>query len=118
MSATLLTKRCLRGAGTTTLYSDRIDALLALERAMRNREGGYWIAADDPRAALHALTGEYDLADPSAAPVRIALVSDGVTRAVTRLPALRQLARADREPHPARHRGDDQPHPRRRAGRS
>lgn len=66
-------------------YSERIDALLAAERAMRNRDDGYWIAADCPRAALHALTGEYDLADPSAAPVRIALVSDGITRAVTHL---------------------------------
>jgi hypothetical protein len=66
-------------------YRDRIDALLAAERAMRNRDDGYWIAADDPRAALHALTGEYNLVDPSAAPVRIALVSDGITRAVTHL---------------------------------
>ena len=27
------------------------------ERSMRNREGGYWIAANDPEAARHALTG-------------------------------------------------------------
>jgi hypothetical protein len=66
-------------------YSDRIDALLAAERAVRNRDGGYWIAADDPCAALHALTGDYNLADPSAVPLRIALVTDGITRAVTHL---------------------------------
>jgi hypothetical protein len=31
--------------------------LLAAERAGRNTDGGYWIAATDPQAAHHALTG-------------------------------------------------------------
>jgi hypothetical protein len=66
-------------------YRDRVNALLDAERAMRNRDDGYWIAADNPHAALHSLTGQYNLADPSAAPLRIALVSDGIKRAVTHL---------------------------------
>jgi replication initiator protein RepSA len=66
-------------------YSDRTHALLAAERAMRNRGDGYWIAADDPHAALHSLTGEYNLVNPTAVPFRIALISDGIKRAVTHL---------------------------------
>jgi hypothetical protein len=51
---------------------------------MRNHDGGYWIASDDPRAALHSLTGRYSLAEP-AGPRRVAPVSDGIERAITHL---------------------------------
>jgi hypothetical protein len=49
---------------------------------MRNRDGGYWIASDDPPAAVHSLTGHYSLAHPAGAR-RLALISDGIERAIT-----------------------------------
>jgi hypothetical protein len=58
-------------------HASRVAALVHAQRAYRNREGGFWVAATDPDAAAHALTGS--------APVRglrnAALVTDGVTRA-------------------------------------
>jgi hypothetical protein len=50
-----------------------------LEEA-RNRPGGYWLAAADPAAAGHALTGTEPLADLSA----VALLSDGASRLADR----------------------------------
>lgn len=52
-------------------------ALLAMkhaELAARNRE--YWVAAADPAAAEHAITGEVDLADLR----RLAVLTDGAAR--------------------------------------
>jgi hypothetical protein len=65
-------------------HRDRLRALHTAERAMRNHDGGYWIASDDPRAALHSLTGRYSLAQPTGAH-RVALLSDGIERAITHL---------------------------------
>jgi hypothetical protein len=49
-----------------------------------NREGGYWIAAADPDAADHAVTGSIDRTGSS--PVRrAALLTDGASCAVDRL---------------------------------
>jgi hypothetical protein len=48
------------------------------ELAARNVPGGYWIAAADPAAAEHALTGRLEL--PPGLP--FALLSDGAARAV------------------------------------
>lgn len=56
-------------------------SLLVMKRAelaARNRPGGYWIAAADPRAADHALTGSL----PLATVWRVGLLTDGATRAV------------------------------------
>jgi hypothetical protein len=65
-------------------HHDRVRTLHEAEQATRNSNDGYWIAADDPRAASHSLTGQYALSN--AEPVRrLALVSDGITRAVTHL---------------------------------
>jgi hypothetical protein len=58
-------------------YDDWL-ALLDRERAARNRPGGYWIAAGDPTAAHHALTGTRNLTDLR----EIVLASDGATRPV------------------------------------
>jgi hypothetical protein len=66
-------------------HRDQIRALHTAEREARNRDGGYWIAADDPDAALHSLTGHYSLTDPVTAARRVALISDGITRALTHL---------------------------------
>jgi hypothetical protein len=65
-------------------HRDQLRALHAAERAMRNRDGGYRIASDDPHAALHSLTGRYSLTGPARAD-RIALLSDGIARAITHL---------------------------------
>ncbi|MFF7051081.1 integrase [Streptomyces griseorubiginosus] len=52
------------------------DALTEL----RNRQGGFWIAGPDPRAAEHALTGTVPLASLAS----VTLLSDGATRLVDR----------------------------------
>lgn len=49
------------------------------ELAARNRPDGYWIAAADPAAAEHALTGDV----PSAQVRQAAVLSDGVERLVS-----------------------------------
>ncbi|WP_125775345.1 protein phosphatase 2C domain-containing protein [Antribacter gilvus] len=48
------------------------------ELAARNTAGGYWIAAADPEAARHALTGEV----PVHQVTEFAVLSDGAARAV------------------------------------
>jgi hypothetical protein len=48
------------------------------ELAARNTDGGYWIAASNPAAAAHALTG----AIPVESVRRAAVLTDGATRAV------------------------------------
>ncbi|MFE5628056.1 protein phosphatase 2C domain-containing protein [Streptomyces sp. NPDC056543] len=53
--------------------------LVQAERALRNRPGGYWVAAADPQAANEALSGSLPLSDVP----RAALMTDGAARAVT-----------------------------------
>lgn len=48
------------------------------ELAARNVPGGYWIAAADPTAAQHAITGAVPLSDVR----QVAALSDGAARAV------------------------------------
>lgn len=60
---------------------EKAAALLEMKRgelAARNTSGGYWIAAADPSAADHALTGELVVG----AVERLGLLSDGAARAV------------------------------------
>ena len=60
---------------------DKQRALLAMkpvELAARNRDDGYWIAAADPAAADHAITGDV----PFTRVRRLGLASDGAARAV------------------------------------
>ena len=45
----------------------------------RNREGGYWVAAADPEAATHAITGNVSITELRHA----VLMTDGVTRLIT-----------------------------------
>ncbi|MFI9552089.1 hypothetical protein [Nonomuraea endophytica] len=49
-------------------------------RSFRNRDGGFWVAATDPKAADQALTGSMPLDKVHAA----ALLSDGASRPVDR----------------------------------
>ncbi|MFF3317638.1 protein phosphatase 2C domain-containing protein [Streptomyces sp. NPDC003035] len=53
-------------------------ALVEAERAMRNRPGGYWVAAAEPEAADEAITGRMSIAQLD----RAALLTDGASRFV------------------------------------
>lgn len=55
------------------------DSCIEQLRARRNQPGGYWIAKDDPAAAVHALTGSEPLDGLGA----VALVSNGASRLVS-----------------------------------
>jgi len=55
---------------------EKTAAMLAMKHAeLAERNRGYWIAAADPTAAAHALTGQVDDV------VRLAVLTDGVARA-------------------------------------
>jgi hypothetical protein len=56
--------------------SDFIDVL----RANRNRPGGFWVAKEDPRAAVEAITGSCAISEFSSA----VLLSNGASRIVDR----------------------------------
>lgn len=64
-------------------YLDLLADLIGSERAARNVEGGYWIAAADPGAAAHALTGSLPVGGSPGHVRRFALLTDGLSRAVT-----------------------------------
>lgn len=53
--------------------------LVRAERALRNRSGGYWVAAAEPQAAKEALHGSCSRRDVT----RAALMTDGAARLVT-----------------------------------
>lgn len=62
----------------TVEHRRAVADLIATQQPLRNQPGGYWIAAADPRAADHAITG----AIPSNDVVQAALLSDGASRIV------------------------------------
>jgi hypothetical protein len=64
------------GYGDPTFRSLLVEQI-NLERARRNREGGYWVAGHDPEAAFKGLTGVYEPGEVR----RAALLSDGLGRA-------------------------------------
>jgi Protein phosphatase 2C len=64
-------------AGSALKLRRRVQLTRALRRA-RNRPGGYWVAAADPQAASHAVTGSL----PGKSLHRAALLSDGASRLV------------------------------------
>lgn len=63
--------------GTPEHQAARIE-LVTLQREARNRDGGFWVAATDPAAAHHALTGTVGASRAR----RVALLSDGAARYV------------------------------------
>lgn len=74
-----------RADGDVVRVTDtRIEGVVRRERvpdaieALRNGEGGFWVARHEERAAREALVGSVPLAEVEAA----VLVSDGVTRAI------------------------------------
>ncbi|WP_344174446.1 hypothetical protein [Pilimelia columellifera] len=62
----------------TPEHRESVERLIAAQRLVRNRAGGYWIASADPNAADHALTGEL----PTGRLRRAAVLSDGAARLV------------------------------------
>lgn len=61
---------------------DKSEALVRMKRAelaMRNREGGYWIAAANPAAADHVLAGRIAMTELR----RFAVLTDGAARIVS-----------------------------------
>lgn len=61
--------------------AEKQEALLEMkhgELAARNQSGGYWIAANNPDAAQHALTGEFQTPNVT----RLAVMTDGAARLV------------------------------------
>lgn len=60
-----------------------LDALVAqvqeVERTLRNRDGGFWVAGAVPEAAAQAVRRSWPVADVAA----VAVMSDGVSAAVT-----------------------------------
>lgn len=70
--------------------SERFQAILREHRRMMNADGGYWIVADDPAAADHAVRGGIEVSVGDT----VLLASDGLARAVDllgRYPSWRQL---------------------------
>jgi hypothetical protein len=61
----------------------RFRRAVTLQRARMNQTHGYWVAAANPDAALHALTGSCPLTGPDRVR-RAALLTDGAARAVER----------------------------------
>jgi hypothetical protein len=64
-------------AGVPTSGPDVGDRIAERRAADRNRPGGYWVAAADPEAAAHAVTGTV----PASGLVRAAVMTDGASRA-------------------------------------
>ncbi|MPZ95583.1 MAG: hypothetical protein GEU96_11910 [Propionibacteriales bacterium] len=69
----------LRGLPTGTPEYERVKlSVIDALRARRNQSGGYWIAKDDPLAAIQAVTGSVPLGQLNGA----ALLSNGASRVV------------------------------------
>ncbi|MCD4532574.1 protein phosphatase 2C domain-containing protein [Nocardioides sp. cx-169] len=82
-------------AGTRE-HDQRKQSVIDALRARRNQPGGYWIAKDDPRAAMEAVTGWVPIEQLRGA----ALLSNGASRIVDpyqlcEWPTVLQLIRAD-----------------------
>ena len=65
-------------------HEQRRTRLVEAERLSRNRDGGYWIAADQPRAVDHALTGRHRIGTNAPNVSRVLLLSDGMHGAASR----------------------------------
>ncbi len=68
-----------RGHGYDATHAELVSQMVREAWSLRNVEGGYWVAADEPAAADHALTGTLS------GVTEAALLTDGVSRAVSSL---------------------------------
>ncbi|MGK5743138.1 hypothetical protein [Micromonospora sp. URMC 103] len=68
-------------AGPSEDRATRFRQAVAVQRERMNRTHGYWVAAADPDAAYHAVTGSVPLRGPGALR-RAVLLSDGASSAV------------------------------------
>ncbi|WP_432089118.1 hypothetical protein [Streptomyces sp. bgisy095] len=71
-------RAALQGPTGTPEHAARVSALVTVQRRLRNRPGGYWVAATDPAAADEATAGSINLAQVRQA----ALLTDGASRLV------------------------------------
>jgi hypothetical protein len=71
-------RAALQGPTGTAEHAARVSELVAVQRRLRNRPGGYWVAATDPAAADEAITGTVSLTQIQQA----ALLTDGASRLV------------------------------------
>ncbi|MEE6259185.1 hypothetical protein [Plantactinospora sonchi] len=69
------------GAGAEVSHATRFRRSVELQRAQMNQTHGYWVAAANPDAAFHAVTGSRSLTGPDRVR-RAALLTDGTSRAV------------------------------------
>ncbi|NJC72360.1 hypothetical protein HC031_21950 [Planosporangium thailandense] len=78
-----LRAEALAGGGSfdSAGYSARLRPFITKRQQLTNRPGGYWIAAADPAAAHHAVTGTAPLHGPDRVR-RAALLTDGASAAV------------------------------------
>ncbi|PJN36624.1 integrase [Streptomyces sp. CB02959] len=77
-------RAALQGPTGTPEHAARVSALVTAQRRLRNRPGGYWVAATDPAATDEAITGTIELAKVRQA----ALLTDGASRLVDSFGAL------------------------------
>jgi hypothetical protein len=62
----------------TPEHTDAVLRMVRVQMALRNRSGGYWVAAADPAAADHAVAGRFAAGEVS----RAAVLTDGAARLV------------------------------------
>ncbi|MGW1037879.1 UTRA domain-containing protein [Streptomyces antibioticus] len=77
-------RAALQGPTGTPEHAARVSKLVTVQRGLRNKPGGYWVAATDPAAADEAITGSVDLG----AVQQAALLTDGASRLVDSFNAL------------------------------
>ncbi|MFI1568500.1 UTRA domain-containing protein [Streptomyces sp. NPDC020490] len=77
-------RAALQGPTGTPEHAARVSQLVTVQRRLRNKPGGYWVASTDPAAADEAITGSVDLARVQ----RAALLTDGASRLVDSFGAL------------------------------
>jgi len=70
----------LRSNALDERRAEKVATLVDLQRRFRNVEGGFWIAASNPDAAFHALSGSEEV--PAKTSWRAALLTDGAAAAV------------------------------------
>ncbi|MBH1937828.1 protein phosphatase 2C domain-containing protein [Streptomyces sp. AV19] len=69
-------RAALQGPTGTPEHAARVSALVTVQRQLRNRPGGYWVASTNPAAADEAITGTVELGQVRQA----ALLTDGASR--------------------------------------